>query len=183
MGFYYGFGSFARGGRWLNDTLAREPGSAGREHLISMLEERYGGDIKRLNTVYEKDYQSWDDLRQKGDITWPAGYLRYSDNPTIAADQRALLEEIIEKVHVLGHTEVRKVDSNHMILGCYVKAAPIPPSSGRDSSPTLTCWLPNTSVNPQDQTSGQKHRTSGAAQRPGVWQCLSEGASEIWQDT
>ena len=112
MGYYYGFGSFARGGRWLNDTLARNPGSAGREHLISMLEERYDGDIEKLNTVYEKDYQSWDDLRQKGGITWPAGYLQYSKNQTIAADQRALLAEIIEKVHMVGHTEVRKVDSN-----------------------------------------------------------------------
>lgn len=123
MGYYYGFGSFARGGKWINHTLAREPGSAGREHLISILEKRYGGDIEKLNTVYEKDYQSWDDLRQKGGITWPEGYLQYSNNPTIAADQRALLEEIIETVHVLGHTEVRKVDSNHMILGCYVKGS------------------------------------------------------------
>jgi len=121
MGYYYGFGSFMRSGLWINETLDREPGSPGRQYLISVLEERYDGDIQKLNTVYGKDYQSFDDLRQKGGIAYPAGYFTYSKNKNIAADQEALIAEIVVQVNRLGHTEIRKVDSGHMVLGCYVK--------------------------------------------------------------
>lgn len=121
MGYYYGFGSFMRSGLWINETLNREPGRPGREHLISTLESRYDGDIQKLNAVYGKTYKSFDDLRKKGGITYPAGYFTYSKNKDIAADQEALIGEIVVKVNQLGHSEIRKVDSNHIVLGCYVK--------------------------------------------------------------
>ena len=121
MGYYYGFGSFMRSGLWINETLEREQGSPGREHLISILETRYDGNIKEFNAVYGKNYQSFDDLREKGGIAYPAGYFTYSKNPSIAADQEALIGEIVVQVNRLGHSEIRKVDSNHMVLGCYVK--------------------------------------------------------------
>jgi hypothetical protein len=123
MGYYYGFGSFMREGVWLNETLERKPGSAGREHLIGTLEKRYGGDIQKLNAVYGKKYPSFDDLRQRGGIKYPAGYFQYSKNESIVADQKALLAEIVERVHKLGHMEIRRVDSNHMVLGSYVKGS------------------------------------------------------------
>ena len=37
------------------------------------------------------------------------------------ADAEALLGEVVEQVHKLAYTEIRKHDPNHMILGCYVK--------------------------------------------------------------
>tara|TARA_B100000809_G_scaffold125232_1_gene123500 strand:+ start:2298 stop:3836 length:1539 start_codon:yes stop_codon:yes gene_type:complete len=122
MGYYYGFGSFARAGKWINQTLMRESGSAGREHLILTLKKRYNSDIKKLNSVYKKNYRSWNDLQKKGGITYPSAYLQYSKNKVRAEDQRALIAEIVEQVHKLGKAEIRKVDSNHMILGCYVKS-------------------------------------------------------------
>lgn len=121
MGYYYGFGSFMRSGLWINETLDRKPGSPGREHLISTLEKRYDGDIQKLNGVYGKAYQSFDDLRKKCDLAYPKGYFTYSKNKNIAADQEALIAEIVVRVNQLGHGEIRKVDSNHMVLGCYVK--------------------------------------------------------------
>lgn len=121
MGYYYGFGSFMRSGLWLNETLGRKPGSAGREHLISILEKRYDGDIGELNRVYHKNYTSWKDLREKGGVAYPSGFFSYSKNKEIAADQHALIAEIIEQVNRLGHTEIRKVDKHHMVLGCFVK--------------------------------------------------------------
>lgn len=142
MGYYYGFGSFMRSGLWINETLARVPGSAGREHLISTLKKRYGGDIQKLNTVYEKDYQSWDDLEQKGGITYPTGYFQVSKNEHIGADQEALLAEIVEQVHKLGHTEIHKVDSSHMVLGCYVKGVTYTPEIWRRITPYVDVLAP-----------------------------------------
>ena len=121
MGYYYGFGSFMRSGLWINETLDRKPGTPGREHLISVLEKRYDGDIQKFNDVYGKSFQSFEGLRRKGGIEYPAGYFTYSRNPDIAADQEALIAEIVVQVNRLGHSEIRKVDSNHMVLGCYVK--------------------------------------------------------------
>ena len=121
MGYYYGFGSFMRSGLWINETLNRKAGSPGREHLISTLETRYKGDIEELNAVYRKAYRSFDDLRRTGGLVYPTGYFTYSKNADIAADQEALIAEIVVQVNRLGHSEIRKVDSNHMVLGCYVK--------------------------------------------------------------
>ena len=69
----------------------------------------------------ERTYQSFDDLRKKACIAYPKGYFTYSKNKKIAADQEALIAEIVVQVNRLGHSEIRKVDSNHMVLGCYVK--------------------------------------------------------------
>ena len=142
MGYYYGFGSFMREGVWLNETLNRKPGGAGREHLIGTLDKRYGGDIQKLNAVYGGDYQSFDDLRQKGGISYPSGYFQYSRNERIAADQKALLAEIVEQVHKLGHTEIRKVDPNHMVLGCYVKGSTYSAEIWRRITPYIDILTP-----------------------------------------
>lgn len=142
MGYYYGFGSFMRSGLWLNETLDRRPGSAGREHLISTLEKRYAGDINRLNQVYRKNYRSWDDLRKRGGISYPGGFFSYSNNKDIAADQHALIGEIIEQVNRLGHTEIRKVDKNHMALGCFVKGVTYSPDIWERITPYIDVLAP-----------------------------------------
>ncbi|PHR90588.1 MAG: hypothetical protein COA78_34930, partial [Blastopirellula sp.] len=159
MGYYYGFGSFMRSGMWLNETLDREPGSTGREHLISTLEKRYDGDIQKLNSVYGKKYQSFDDLRQRGGIKYPAGYFQVSKNESIAADQNALLAEIVEQVHKLGHTEIRKVDSNHMVLGCYVKGITYSPEIWNRIQPYIDVLAPQhfsetNKINPEVKNTG-----------------------------
>ena len=46
---------------------------------------------------------------------------RIQRTKNIAADQEALIAEIVVQVNRLGHTEIRRMDSNHMVLGCYVK--------------------------------------------------------------
>jgi len=46
-----------------------------------------------------------------------------SGSQRIFGDAEVLLGEIVEKVHKLGHSEIRKFDKNHMILGTYVKEA------------------------------------------------------------
>jgi len=131
LGYYYGFGSFMRGTNWINETLDREPGSAGREHLLSIMEKRYNGDIKQFNIVYQKNFKSFKDLRKNSSISYPGwiigvkfGGADLPDLPNadkILSDADALLSEIVVQVHKMAFTEIRKLDKNHMILGCYVK--------------------------------------------------------------
>mgnify|MGYP001817294868 CR=1 FL=1 len=159
MGYYYGFGSFMRSGLWINETLSRRPGSPGRKHLISTLESRYDGDIQKLNVVYGKTYQSFDDLRKTGGIAYPKGYFTYSKNKNIAADQEALIAEIVVQVNRLGHAEIRKVDSNHMVLGCYVKGVTYSAELWKRITPYIDVLAPQHfsethKINPVVETTG-----------------------------
>lgn len=159
MGYYYGFGSFMRSGLWINETLDRKPGSPGREHLISVLEERYDGDIQKLNAVYGKKFQSFDHLRKTGGISYPTGYFTYSKNKNIAADQEALIAEIVVRVNQLGHAEIRKVDSNHMVLGCYVKGVTYSAELWKRITPYIDVLAPQHfsethKINPVVETTG-----------------------------
>ena len=131
LGYYYGFGSFMRDDEWLNETLEREPGSAGREHLLGLLKERYNDDITQFNSVYDTDFKSFGDLRENASIEYPQwvtfvrrGQVSVPDkigSDKMLADAEALFGELVEQVYKLAHTEIRKHDQNHMILGCYVK--------------------------------------------------------------
>lgn len=129
LGYYYGYGSFMREDAWINETLSYPPGSPGRERLLDVLEERYG-DIAKLNTVYGTRFASFSDLRKNGSLEYPrwisavkaGGPLpERTGSKNILADAEALLGEIVEQLHKVSHTEIRKHDSNHMVLGSYVK--------------------------------------------------------------
>ncbi|MEM9157416.1 MAG: hypothetical protein AAGB46_00095 [Verrucomicrobiota bacterium] len=132
IGYYYGFGSFDRDWLWINDHLEKK-GSPGRARLMSVLEDRYNGNISKLNQVYGTAFESFRALKNEGMISYPnwvtlskAGRAKIPNTPEgqrIFEDAEALLGEIVEKVHALAFTEIRKHDTNHMILGCYVKEA------------------------------------------------------------
>ena len=106
------------------------------------METRYAGDIQKLNSVYGKNYQSFDDLRKRGGISYPTGYFTYSEDKNIAADQEALISEIVVQVNRLGHTEIRKVDSNHMVFGCYVKGVTYSAEIWKRISPYIDVLAP-----------------------------------------
>ncbi len=131
LGYYYGFGSFMRVSEWLNETLEQEAGSAGRERLLGVLRQRYDDDITEFNTVYDGGFKTFDELIANGSVRYPqwvtsvkSGQARCPDrigSDRMLADAEALLGELVEQVHKLAYTEIRKHDPNHMILGCYVK--------------------------------------------------------------
>ena len=115
---------------WINQTLSYEPGSPGRERLFDVLEQRYRGDIAKLNTVYGTSFASFSDLRENGSLTYPRWIMAVkaggplparAGSKDILADAEALLGEIVEQLHKVSHAEIRKHDSNHMVLGSYVK--------------------------------------------------------------
>lgn len=130
LGYYYGYWAFMREDLWINQTLTYEPGSPGRGRLLNVLEQRYGGDIARLNGVHGTSFASFSDLRKDGSLTYPrwisavkaGGPLRaQAGSQDILADAEALLGEIVEQLHKVSHAAIRKHDSNHMVLGSYVK--------------------------------------------------------------
>jgi hypothetical protein len=132
MGYYYGFAPWDRDYIWLNDLIERK-NSPGRTRLLSILEQRYEGDIGELNRIYGTDFESFDALKKSGDLvypTWMRSYkIGHTTMPTkpgskqLFEDGQALLGEIVEHTYRLAHDAVRRHDQNHLIFGCYVKEA------------------------------------------------------------
>ncbi|MFL3657847.1 MAG: hypothetical protein ACJ07L_07315 [Opitutales bacterium] len=132
IGYYYGYAAFDRDWLWINDMLERN-GSPGRERLMSVLEDRYQGNVKSLNKVYGTSFKSFKDFKANGKLEYPnwvtmhkagrAPMPKAAGSQNIYDDAGALLAEIVEQVYQLGYTEIRKLDKNHMILGSYVKEA------------------------------------------------------------
>lgn len=120
LGYYYGYGSFMIDAAWVNETINRDAKGFGRKYLLEILEKRYDGDIITFNQVYGVNYNSFRELKKEGALEYKNN-LRFEANPEIKADLKALLTEIIVQFYKVAHQEIRKIDANHMILGCYVK--------------------------------------------------------------
>ena len=71
LGYYYGYGAFMREDLRINETLAYEPGSSGRERLLDVIGDRCGGDIATLNAAYGTNFPSFGELRKGGSLTYP----------------------------------------------------------------------------------------------------------------
>lgn len=151
MGYYYGFAPWTHDSPWLNDTIERK-GSPGRERLLGILEKRYGGDIEKLNTVYGTSFDSFQQLKRAGTLTYPAWTKNYkSGNMALPSklgskelfeDSQALLGEIMEHTYRLAHEAIRKHDPNHLILGSYVKEASITAENWKRIAPYLDVITP-----------------------------------------
>jgi len=160
LGYYYGFGCFMRKDAWVNETLAREPESPGRQHFTGILERRYDGDIGQFNRIYQTSYGSFDDLR-RGEVLsyprWISGVLSgYADPPNregvdrMLADFEEVFEELAVQVYKVAFDEIRRHDKNHMILGGYVKDATYPTRTWVRLAPYIDVLAPQdlSSTNP-----------------------------------
>jgi hypothetical protein len=151
MGYYYGFAPWTYDSYWLNDTIERK-GSPGRERLIGILEKRYDSDIDKLNAVYGTMFDSFQELKDSGTLTYPSwmkshksGYTPLPSKPgskELFQDSQALLGEIMEHAYRLAHEAVRKHDPNHLIFGSYVKEASITTENWERIAPYLDVITP-----------------------------------------
>ncbi len=130
IGYYYGYAAFQPEDLWINQTLSRPPGSAGRERLIDVLEQRYAGDIGEFNAVYGTQASSFQDLRTGQALTIPSWFRAVKAGAPLPArpgskaifeDAEALLGEIAEEFFKTAYTRIREHDPHHMVLGSYVR--------------------------------------------------------------
>ena len=79
---------------------------------MQRLEQRYRGDIAKLNAVYRTSFASFEDLRKNGSLTYPrwisavkaGGPLpAQAGSKDILADAEALLGAIVEQLHKVSH--------------------------------------------------------------------------------
>jgi len=98
-------------GNWV--TFFRNlPGDApGKQHYLSFLRDRAGGELAKFIKLYGVDAVSWDAVAKadfpKVDAT----------NPAVRAEDEAFLGIVAEQYYRFYHDAVRAVDSRHLILG------------------------------------------------------------------
>ena len=106
------------------------PVSPGRERLFDVVEQRHHSNIAKLNSAHRTSFVSFSDLGKSGSLTYPrwisaieAGEAlpAQTGSRDVLADAEALLGEIVEQLHRVSCTKIRKHRSNHMVLGSYVK--------------------------------------------------------------
>jgi hypothetical protein len=149
MGYYYGFGAFNRSQHWVNYHLSLAPDSPGRNAVIDVLKQRYGDDVQAFNQVYGTALGQIDDLKQTKVLTYdPAFERRNSEatketlDPQQLEDFEAILSHMCVTLYKIGHKAIRRWDSNHLILGSYIKEWALMGESWKAAAPYIDMIAP-----------------------------------------
>ena len=149
MGYYYGFGAFNRSEQWVNNHLSLPPGSPGRDALVDLYVDRYEGDAEKFNQVYGTSLGSINDLRDRETIAYSSDFFRanYPDvgatlDPNQMADYQAILSHMAVTLYDMAHTAIRRWDTNHLILGSFIKEWSITGDSWKAAAPYIDLIAP-----------------------------------------
>ena len=101
------YGSKGRRGSLADDFIALDGGKPGKIAWINLLKFKYS-DIKKLNTAWQTNYTSFDELLNIDKI---------KDNPVIEQDKLLFFREIAEEFSKILYLTLRDFDKYHMALG------------------------------------------------------------------
>lgn len=149
MGYYYGFGAFNRADQWVNHHLSLPAGAPGRVAIVDVLKRQYENDVAAFNGVYGTSLDSIDDLVAKHELTFEKAYerrnypkVRESLDPKILADFEAIIQHMCVTLYRIGHDAIRKHDTNHLILGSFIKEWALDAESWRAAAPYVDLIAP-----------------------------------------
>ena len=149
MGYYYGFGAFNKSDEWVNHHFALPPGSPGREVLTDLLIDRYKGDVDRFNEVYGTSLGKMAELKSTYELTYEKEYERRnyprigkSLNKQKFADFEAIVSHMCVSLYKLGHSAIRRFDTNHLILGSFIKEWALSAESWKKAAPYVNMIAP-----------------------------------------
>jgi len=149
MGYYYGFGAFNHSEQWVNHHLSLSPGSAGRNALVDLLAERYEGDAQKFNAVYGTSLHRIEDLKEKEVLVYAKEFenANYPDvgktlDPTQMKDYEAILSHMAVTLYKMAHTAIRRWDSNHLIMGSFIKEWALNGESWKAAAPYIDMIAP-----------------------------------------
>jgi len=101
------------GGDLVDAYLAMPDDTPGRTRLLSLLSERYGGDIAAFNATWGLSAGSFADLGRRV----PLKVGRSCDPRSTAADRSCLMGAIATRYFQVVREAIRSCDGNHLILG------------------------------------------------------------------
>ena len=149
MGYYYGFGAFNWSAHWVNHHLSLVPGSPGRDAIVDLLAQRYGNDVQKFNALYGTSLSEFADLKESEVLVYDEAFER-RNYPGISAkldsqqleDFEAILSHMCVTLYKIGHTAIRRWDTNHLILGSFIKEWALTGESWKAAAPYLDMIAP-----------------------------------------
>jgi len=149
LGYYYGFGAFNKADEWVNHHLSLSPDAPGRRALVDVLSKRYGGDVDAFNKVYGLSLKRIDDLKATEQLSYEKAYerrnypaIRSALDPQQLADFEAIIQHMCVTLYRVGHTAIRRYDSNHLILGSFIKEWALDADSWKAAAPYVDMIAP-----------------------------------------
>lgn len=149
VGYYYGFGAFNRADQWVNHHLSLPAGSPGREAIIDLLSKRYKGDVAAFNKAYGMSLKQIAELKDKEVLAYEKAYERRnfpfmnkSLDPQLLGDFEAIIAHMCVTLYKIGHDAIRKWDSNHLILGSFIKEWALTEDSWKAAAPYVDLIAP-----------------------------------------
>lgn len=148
MGYYYGFGAFNRSDQWVNHHMSLPAGSPGRVALAEVLAGRYDN-VDSFNKVYGTSLKSIDELKTTAAISYEKEYerrnypiIRQQLDADKLADFEAIVSHMCVTLYELGHSAIRRHDSNHVIFGSFIKEWALSVDSWKLTTPYLDTVAP-----------------------------------------
>ena len=149
MGYYYGFGAFNHSEHWVNHHLSLEPGSPGRNALVDLLVQRYDNDVEKFNALYGTSLGQIADLKQSEILAYDSDFesrnyeeIRAKLDPQQLEDFEAILSHMCVTLYKIGYTAIRRWDTNHLILGSYIKEWALTGESWKAAAPYIDMIAP-----------------------------------------
>jgi hypothetical protein len=149
VGYYYGFGAFNRADQWVNHHLSLPAGSPGREAIVDLLNKRYKGDVAAFNKAYGTSLKEITDLKDKESLAYDKAYerrnfpfIKKSLDPQMLGDFEAIIAHMCVTLYQIGHDAIRKWDTNHLILGSFIKEWALTADSWKAAAPYVDLIAP-----------------------------------------
>ncbi len=149
MGYYYGFGAFNRADEWVNHHLSLPANSPGRVAIVDVLIEQYGANVAKFNEAYGTSLQQIADLKSTEELTYEKAYerrnypvIRKGLNEQKLKDFEAIIQHMCVTLYKIGHNAIRRYDTNHLILGSFIKEWALTADSLKRAAPYVDMLAP-----------------------------------------
>ncbi len=149
MGYYYGFGAFNQSDVWVNHHMSLPPGSAGREAITELLMKRYDNDVAKFNQLYGMSLTSIADLKDKALLVYEKEMdrrnypeVRNELNRQKFDDFEAIISDMCTRLYRIAHDAIRKWDTDHLILGSFIKEWALSEASWKRVAPYVSLISP-----------------------------------------
>jgi hypothetical protein len=149
MGYYYGFGAFNAADQWVNHHLSLPANAPGRVAVVDVLIKKYGDDVAAFNKVYGTSLMNLDDLKDTEIHAYEKAYerrnfpkVRAALDEKILGDFEAIIQHMCVTLYRIGHDAIRKHDTNHLILGSFIKEWALDAESWAAAAPYVDVMAP-----------------------------------------
>ena len=133
----------------MNHHLSLPSGSPGRIAIVDVLIKQYDNDTRKFNAVYGTSLNQIGDLKTGETLAYEKAYerrnypvIRKGLNERKLKDFEAIIQHMCVTLYKIGHDAIRRYDTNHLILGSFIKEWALTAESLKKAAPYVDMLAP-----------------------------------------